>query len=45
MFVQRELTTREYDRTIQVPTGKKTFDHAIQQLKGQLKADMVRWRD
>lgn len=31
LFVQGELTTREYDRTIQVPVGKKTIEHVIQQ--------------
>lgn len=31
LFVQGELTTREYDRTIQVPAGKKTIEHVIQQ--------------
>ena len=42
VFVQGELTTREYDRTIQVPTGKKTVDHVIQQLTVELKAEMIR---
>jgi len=42
VFVQGELTTREYDRTIQVPSGKKTIEHVIQQLAVELKADTVR---
>ena len=42
VFVQGELTTREYDRTIQVPNGKKTIDHVIQQLAVELKADTIR---
>ena len=42
VFVQGELTTREYNRTIQVPSGKKTIEHVIQQLVVELKADTVR---
>ncbi len=42
VFVQGELTTREYDRTIQVPTGKEIVDHVIQQLTVELKAEMIR---
>lgn len=45
VFVQGELTTREYDRTIQVPSGKKTVDHVIQQLAVELKADTIRLLD
>jgi single-strand DNA-binding protein len=45
VFVQGELTTREYDRTIQVPSGKKTMEHVIQQLVVELKADTVRLLD
>ena len=40
-----ELTTREYDRTIQVPSGKKTIDYVIQQLAVELKADTIRLLD
>ena len=43
--MQGELTTREYDRTIQVPSGKKTIDHVIQQLAVELKADTIRLLD
>ena len=42
VFVQGELTTREYDRTIQVPSGKKTIEHVVQQLAVELKADTIR---
>lgn len=45
VFVQGELTTREYDRTIQVPTGKKTIEHVIQQLAVEVKADTIRLLD
>jgi single-strand DNA-binding protein len=45
VFVQGELTTREYDRTIQVPSGKKAIAHVIQQLIVELKADTVRLLD
>ena len=42
VFVQGEVTTREYERTIQVPSGKKTIEHVIQQLVVELKAETVR---
>ena len=45
VFVQGELNTREFDRRIQVPTGKKTVDHVIQQLTVELKAEMIRSLD
>ena len=45
VFVQGELTTREYDRTIQVPNGKTTIQHVIQQLVVELKADTIRVLD
>jgi len=45
VFVQGELTTREYDRTIQVPSGKKTIEHVIQQFAVELKADTIRLLD
>jgi single-strand DNA-binding protein len=45
VFVQGELTTREYNRTITVPTGKKAIEHVIQQLAVELKADTIRILD
>jgi single-strand DNA-binding protein len=45
VFVQGELTTREYERTIQVPSGKKMIEHVIQQLADELKADVIRLLD
>ena len=45
VFVQGELTTREYDRTITVPNGKKSIEHVIQQLVVELKADTIRILD
>jgi single-strand DNA-binding protein len=45
VFVQGELQTREYDRTIQIQTGKKSTDHVIKQLVVELKADTVRILD
>lgn len=45
VFVQGELTTREYDRTITVPAGKKSVEHVIQQLAVELKADTIRLLD
>jgi single-strand DNA-binding protein len=45
VFVQGELTTREYDRTISVPSGKKSIERVIQQLAVELKADTIRILD
>lgn len=45
MFVQGELSTREYERTIAVPNGKKSIEHVIQQLAVELKADTIRILD
>jgi single-strand DNA-binding protein len=46
VFVQGELTTREYDRTIKVPTGKgKSIEHTIQQTIAELKAATIRMLD
>ena len=46
MFVQGELTTREYDRTIKVPIAQgKSAEHTIQQLVVELKADTIRTLD
>ena len=45
VFVQGELTTREYERTITVPHGKKSIEHVIQQLVVELKADTIRILD
>src|SRR5690348_12641601 len=46
VFVQGELTTRDYDRTIKVPTGKgKSVEHTIQQTIVELKADTIRMLD
>jgi single-stranded DNA-binding protein len=45
VFVQGELMTREYDRTIMVPNGKESIEHVIQQLAVELKAETVRMLD
>ena len=45
VFVQGELNTREYDRVIKVPSGKKTIEHTIKQLIAELKADTIRILD
>jgi single-strand DNA-binding protein len=42
VFVQGELVTREYDRTIRVPSGKKTLEHVVRQIAVELKADAIR---
>ena len=45
VFVQGELNTREYDRIINVPSGKKTIEYTIKQLIVELKADTIRILD
>ena len=46
VFAQGELTTREHDRAINVPTGKgKSIEHTIQQTIVELKADTIRMLD
>ena len=46
VFVQGELNTREYDRTIKLPIAKgKSAEHVIQQLVVELKADTIRLLD
>ena len=45
VFVQGELTTREYDRTIKVPNGKKVIEHVMKQLVVEVKADTIRILD
>lgn len=42
VFMQGELSTREYDRTIAIPNDKKSIEHVIQQLAVELKADTIR---
>jgi single-strand DNA-binding protein len=44
--VQAELTTREYDRIIKLPTGKgESIKHTVQQLIVELKANTIRTLD
>jgi single-strand DNA-binding protein len=45
VFVQGELATREYDRTITIREGKETIEHAIPQLVVELPADSIRILD
>jgi hypothetical protein len=45
VFVQGELNTRQYDRTIKVPNGKKVIEHVIPQLAVELRADSIRILD
>ena len=46
VFVQGQLTTHEYDRTIKVPAGgKKVIEHVVKQLVVEVKADTIRILD
>ena len=45
VFVQGELTTRDYDRKIKVGSGKNAIDHTIKQLVVELKAETIRFLD
>lgn len=46
VFVQGELTTREYDRSVNISAGKgKSIEHTIQQLVVELRAEMIRTLD
>jgi single-strand DNA-binding protein len=45
VFVQGELNTREYERTIKVPNGKKSIEHVIEKLAVELNADTIRLLD
>jgi single-strand DNA-binding protein len=45
VFVQGELSTRQYERMITVPNGQKSIQHVIQQLAVELKADTIRILD
>ncbi len=38
VFIQGELSTREYQRSIAIPNGKKSIKHVIRQLVVELKA-------
>jgi len=46
VFVQGQLTTHEYDRTIKVPAGgKKIIEHVMKQLVVEIKAETIRVLD
>ena len=45
VYVNGELRTREYDRTIKVPNGKKPIEHVVSQLVVETVADTVRVLD
>jgi single-strand DNA-binding protein len=45
VFVQGELATCEYDRTITIRKDKETIEHAIPQLVVELRADSIRILD
>jgi single-strand DNA-binding protein len=45
VFVQGELSTREYERAIRIPTGRRSIEHVIQQIAVELKAETIRILD
>jgi len=45
VLVQGEIVTREYERIIKVPNGKKTIEHKIQQQVVEIKANIIRVLD
>jgi single stranded DNA-binding protein len=45
IFVQGEMLTRTYDKTVEIPNGPKTIRHTIKALAVELKADTIRWLD
>jgi single stranded DNA-binding protein len=45
VFVQGEMTTRIYDKIIEIPNGQKPRQHTIRALAVELKADTVRLLD
>jgi len=45
VLVQGEHLTRHYDKTIQVPNGKKTIEHVIKATAVELKADVIKILD
>ncbi len=45
VLVQGKLVTREYERIIRVPNGKKTIEHKIQQQVVEVKANIIRVLD
>ena len=46
VFVQGQLTTHNYDRTIKVPAGNgKVIEHVVKQLVVEVKADTIRIPD
>ena len=45
VFVQGEMITRTYDRTIEVPNNKQMIQHTIKALLVELKAETIRLLD
>lgn len=45
VFVQGELSTREYDHTIKIPDGERVIEHVVPQRAVELKADAIRILD
>jgi single stranded DNA-binding protein len=45
VFVQGEMLTRTYDKTIEIPNGKKPISYIIKALAVELKAETIRLLD
>ena len=45
VFVQGEMLTRTYGKTIEIPNGKNPIPHTIKALAVELKADTIRLLD
>ena len=45
VFVQGELTTREYEQTMEVPNGKKHITTTVKRMAVEIKADTVKLLD
>ncbi|HEX3681733.1 MAG TPA: single-stranded DNA-binding protein [Bryobacteraceae bacterium] len=45
VMIQGELQTRQYDKKIQIPSGKKTLEQTVKMLVVELKADTIKSLD
>lgn len=45
VMIQGELQTRQYDKKIHIPSGKKTLEQTVKMLAVELKADTIKSLD